>query len=250
MSENQLMTFLKKAVISLNKYVSHPQFKQLIEIASINFDIADIYTSEHAEKINTPILFLAMSSHSSCLAAYVMALIGHPSATTSVSRTALEAALYAYGISRDPVLLEKWKNPPRNRRGLINASGCINLLKNSHPQLVCEVDNLYRDLISMGAHPNRSSLFRTSNVDKHLFEDDHVYSDAPLFAVDVIMEPGSKSIVQLTIAITVHAYALHICALADEKHPKASEIITKSKHVQQQLMNFLKANQENPGFDD
>lgn len=243
MLENQLATFLKIAVNSLNKHLSQLQFQQLTNIASKNIDIAEIYTSDQAKVFHTPLIFLAMSSHSSCMAAYITSLIGHPSATTSISRTALEAALYSYGISQDPDLLKKWQYPPKDRKNRINASACLRRLKDNHPGEFDEVDKLYKDLIEIGGHPTRSALFRTSNADEHQFEDGHLYNSPPEFTVDVILEPCTKSITQLVIATATHAYAWHICALADNKHPKASEIIAKSKQIQNELLTFLHENQ-------
>lgn len=242
-NDNQLKRFLKTAVNSLNKHIANTQIQQLVEIASKNIDIADIYTSDQAATLQTPLIFLAMSSHSTCMAAYVTALIGHPSATTSINRTGLEAALFAYGISHDSELLEKWRNPPMDRRNRINASACLRRLKNDHPGQFDEVDNLYKDLISTGGHPTKSSLLRSSNADQHLFEDGHVYTTPPEFTVDVILNPCTKTITQLIIAIATHAYSLHISALADHKHPKSAEIIAKSIEVQKQILNFLRVNQ-------
>ncbi|MGG4603976.1 hypothetical protein ACLPHM_04180 [Paenalcaligenes sp. Me131] len=244
MADNKLMSFLRTAVQSLNQHASHHQFQDLMEIASQNIDIADIYTSSHAKELHTPVILLALSSHSICMAAYITALTGHPSATTPISRTALEAALYAYGISKDPELLEKWRNPPENRRNKINAAVCLRLLKANHPGRFDQAALLYEDCISAGAHPTLSSLFRTSNVRDHLHDDNHIYTSGAKFEVDVISEPSGRSITQLVFATSIHAYCLVIIALADSHHPRSLEIATKAEGVLSTLMGYLRSNSQ------
>lgn len=246
MSDNQLMNFLRTAVRSLNEHVSHPQVQYLMGLASQNFEISDIYLSTHSKVLHTPVIYLAMSSHSTCLGAYITAFTGHVNATTSISRTALEAALYAYGISKNNDLLEKWRNPPQDRRNRINAAVCLRLLKANHPGEFDEAALLYEDCIASGAHPTRSSLFQTSNVHEHLFRDNHTYTGPVEFTVDAILEPCKKSIKQLVFAIAIHAYCLKIVAVADTNHPRSSEIVRKADELLLALTDYLQSNTAPP----
>lgn len=137
-----------------------------------SFLFREILNQDEFQGLDSTVLTLGVHSRRMWTAAVRMALSGQPYAVPPVARTALEAACYAYLISKDQSLASAWldrhvdeQSMKRSRKAFRNAvPDATKRLNAVAPGLGDHVSGAYKQCIDDGAHPNTGGIPRTSKV--------------------------------------------------------------------------------------
>lgn len=120
----------------------------------------------------TPVaLALGMNAYQIFLAAFRMALSGHPAAVFPLLRTALENAAYSYLIQKNPQLQEIWlqrhqgETQKKACREAFTFKKAISSIEGKAPDIHKLAIDSYESSIDYGAHPNIKGVLSHINFE-------------------------------------------------------------------------------------
>ncbi len=227
------MRFINASNASFQQHLQHSQMQEL-------FKMAAAYSETMCELIARPVRgnpapqLLFQVSTTTFMCAFHLAFSGQTAAVHATTRSALEAALYGYVVSKSDENYERWKNPPRDSRMKVRASEAFKLLDQEGIGEHREIKATYEDLISLGAHPNRLAVAHntrsTSNAKGTELEFTAIYP------------PSVSSVRQ--IANSIGTAALSMIVAGATLVDSGEQLFIEGRELYERLLQYLRENSD------